>query len=410
MALLTDEKKQCTDNILTLQELKDNNIDIDDVSGLNKTKIGRLFIPRNENEIINILRLAIINNKQLSLIGCGHSMGGQVITPNGGYVLDMKYFNNIRQYNHNNNTIVVESGIKWDKMIKYLNRIKMSVDILQSYCSFSVGGSISVNAHGITSDYGIYKSIIGMNILIINRKLKVHKLYCTANNENKQLFSLIIGGYGIFGVILDVQFQCVPNALLIPKQIRCTPDTFLTQYETLLKDDTINIKLCRINIQTWKEIFLYVMHNKGNSSDKLVSNLSENALGMTFFNEMVYKWVAPSQTAQKLRFGVQNLKKAPMDMPNKEVTRNEILFQDATPYGQLYNRQLTVFKIDDTFILQEFFIPHKVFLIWYKQYARIIKTQLYDNNVYNKEIYLLNTTIRYLYKDTVTVLKYAKKK
>ena len=75
---------------------------------------------------------------------------------------------------------------------------------------------------------------------------------------------------------------------------------------------------------------------------------------MNFTNEMIYKWIAPSQNAQKLRFAVENLQGSPMDMPNKDVTRNEILYQDATPLGKLYDREMTIFKIDDTFILQEF--------------------------------------------------------
>ena len=32
-----------------------------------------------------------------------------------------------------------------------------------------------------------------------------------SRNENAELFSLALGGYGLFGVILDVDLQVVPN-------------------------------------------------------------------------------------------------------------------------------------------------------------------------------------------------------
>merc|ERR1711879_233721 len=137
---------------------------------------GRVFVPRNEKEMIRILKMAILNQKQVSIRGCSHSMGGQIITPNGGYVLDMKLFNDIVEYDAASSTIVVQSGIKWEQMIQFLNERKMSVDILQLYCSFSVGGSISVNAHGITADYALYKSIVEIHALIIGEDMKIKKV------------------------------------------------------------------------------------------------------------------------------------------------------------------------------------------------------------------------------------------
>ena len=227
-------------------------------------------------------------------------MGGQVITPNQGYVINMKYFNQM-QFNANTDTITVQSGSKWSKIIKYLNHkdIRMSPDVLQSFCSFSVGGSISVNAHGITSDYALYNSIVSINVLTIDENLKINKLLCTRYNENKELFSLVIGGYGQFGVMLDVKLKCVPNRVVIPRQLRCTPDTFLTEYEKLLKDDQINIKLCRINIQTWNEIYLYIMGNKNN--DKVSSNLPDKPLGIVF---MFYSYSYKAHIVDKLQLNL----------------------------------------------------------------------------------------------------------
>ena len=41
----------------------------------------------------------------------------------------------------------------------------MSPRTLQSYASFSVGGSVSVNAHGITNDYSMHECVESFTLI-----------------------------------------------------------------------------------------------------------------------------------------------------------------------------------------------------------------------------------------------------
>jgi decaprenylphospho-beta-D-ribofuranose 2-oxidase len=74
---------------------------------------------------------------------------------------------------------------------------------MQSYSTFSVGGTVAVNAHGITSDHSLHESVV--RFVIVTESLEVVECSREAADERaRELFSLAIGGYGLFGVISEV--------------------------------------------------------------------------------------------------------------------------------------------------------------------------------------------------------------
>jgi len=76
---------------------------------------------------------------------------------------------------------------------------------MQSYSSFSVGGTLSVNAHGITTDHCLAESVLSFRIVLADGR----ELNCSRDSEDeetRELFGLALGGYGLFGVILEAPF------------------------------------------------------------------------------------------------------------------------------------------------------------------------------------------------------------
>lgn len=75
------------------------------------------------------------------------------------------------------------------------------------------------------------------------------------------------------------------------------------------------------------------------------------------------------------------------------------MYESAVPLARLYS---PLIQIDDTFILQEYFVPQSNFMRWIELtkpiYARIAKEQ---------QVHLLNTTIRFVKHDKDTYLPYA---
>src|SRR2546422_8803763 len=74
-------------------------------------------------------------------------MGGQIATE-GSLFLDMRGMKRVVAFSPENRTITVEPGITWRAIQELIDPHGLSVKIMQSYASFTVGGSLSVNVHG----------------------------------------------------------------------------------------------------------------------------------------------------------------------------------------------------------------------------------------------------------------------
>ena len=71
-------------------------------------------------------------------------MGAQTIAP-GGFVIDTLKMNKF-EFDRSAELIVTETGAMWADLIRYLNQYGYSPRTMQSYSTFSVGGSLSVLA------------------------------------------------------------------------------------------------------------------------------------------------------------------------------------------------------------------------------------------------------------------------
>ena len=74
---------------------------------------------------------------------------------------------------------------------------------MQSSHNFTVGGSLSVNCHGWQHDRPpVASSVESFRLLKADGQIIV----CSRESES-ELFRLVLGGYGLFGVILDVDLR-----------------------------------------------------------------------------------------------------------------------------------------------------------------------------------------------------------
>ena len=200
-------------------------ISVNDVSRLNSTRVYSLFYPRTINDIEYLVSKAKSEGRTISLRGQAHTMGGQTL-PNRhsltqNYVCDLKYLNRV-EYDATNEEVLVEAGATWTHVIKKLNTYGRSPVIMQSYCTFSVAGTISVNAHGITSDDAMYESVLSIEYIDVNGE----RGECS-REKNPELFSLMIGGYGLFGIMTRLRLKTVANVKTSLEYIRLQVRPFL---------------------------------------------------------------------------------------------------------------------------------------------------------------------------------------
>lgn len=104
-----------------------------------------------------------------------------------------------------NKLLTVQAGITWREIQKFINPHGLSVKSMQSYKYFSVGGSLSVNVHGQDIHFcPMISSIESLKILCADGSIKN-----VNRTENSEFFKLIIGGYGLFGIVIEATLSLI---------------------------------------------------------------------------------------------------------------------------------------------------------------------------------------------------------
>ena len=80
-------------------------------------------------------------------------MGGQTAAP-GALLIDMRHFDRILAFDPLAKTITVQTGIRWRQIQDRIDSANLSIKVMQSFANFTVGGSLSVNAHGRYVGFG----------------------------------------------------------------------------------------------------------------------------------------------------------------------------------------------------------------------------------------------------------------
>src|SRR5207248_224147 len=87
---------------------------------------------------------------------------------------------------------------------------RLSPAVMQSNHDFSVGGTLCVNAHGWPVPYGP----VGATARAFRLMLADGTVLTCSPKDNTELFNLAVGGYGLFGIVIDVELDAVENVLL----------------------------------------------------------------------------------------------------------------------------------------------------------------------------------------------------
>lgn len=365
-----------------------------DASCLNKTSIyGVVKISKTE-DISNALKFAKNNGIKITTAGQQHSMGGQSFVQNG-LVMDMKGYKEMN-LDKKNNVLNVQSGAIWADVQQFLDKEGLAVKAMQSINIFTVGGTISVNAHGIAHDPGqIGPTIRSMRVMLSNGEMVT-----VSPTQNSDLFRSVIGGYGLFGVILDVNLNVVPNEMYSWTRDFMDYSEFSEYYEKNIDgNENIGLLYGRLSMSPTSYLKDTMVHKyekidfdgqtpelqfpKHNWINRLVINFSKTG-GLGRWT----RWVLEKYVEPKIHICSRN-----QAMSQKEVcivSRNQEMY-DAM--GYLKN------KLKDTDILQEYFIPREKM----QEFVDGLRKTVRENDAN-----LLNVTIRVVSKDNVSSLPYAK--
>ena len=180
-------------------------------SQLNATEVESVERPRSLEELQELVRGLARRSGCLSIAGGRHAMGGQQFAT-GSVHIDTTALDAVLTTDAERGLLRIEAGADWPKIIQATHAIvggqnwgirqkQTGVDVV------TLGGSISANAHG----RGLTMQPLGDDIedlTLINARGEL--VHCS-REENPELFSLVIGGYGLFGVIYAATLRLAPR-------------------------------------------------------------------------------------------------------------------------------------------------------------------------------------------------------
>jgi decaprenylphospho-beta-D-ribofuranose 2-oxidase len=357
---------------------------LNDASQLDMSIVAEIRSPKTVAEVIKAVKDAQSTHTKISCSGIRHSMGGQAIGLNTLH-LDMTHMDSVR-YNDADQTVTVGPGATWRQVQTLLSQHGLAVRVMQDSNIFSVGGSLSVNAHGKDPQYG--SLIEGVNFIkVVTADGK--EILCDKTN-NKELFSAVIGGYGLLGIITEVNLRTTQNTVfsfsLIPVEISSLMDTL----EALSKKPENRLLEAHLSIDvdhflSESLIFKYAEVQSSTKPGDVLDG--ENSI---WLRKVVFQMSRASNFGKYLRWELEK-SLSPLIEP-KTVSRNTAM---AVPVRFLQN-----LDPDTTDILQEYFVPIEQANNFLESYKKLLKKYTID---------LLNVTIRKVNKDTDALVSYAQK-
>src|SRR5262245_53666509 len=182
-------------------------------SQLNQTTVNRVVEVESLPQLRQIVRSAAVLGQQISIAGGRHAMGGQQFG-RGTLLLDMRRFSRVLDLDAERGLVTVEAGIDWPQLVTHLLWAGGSQPgqwgIIQKQTGadrLTIGGALSANIHG----RGLRMRPLIADVESFDLIDATGAVVTCSRAMNRDLFTLAIGGYGLFGVIARVTLRLAPR-------------------------------------------------------------------------------------------------------------------------------------------------------------------------------------------------------
>nr|WKF61603.1 Decaprenylphosphoryl-beta-D-ribose oxidase [Paraburkholderia busanensis] len=176
---------------------------VNDVTQLNRIPVLSIVTPNSTQDVVDVFTRTDLPVS----VGGGHfSMGGHTASP-GTLHLDMRQMNRVLRFDPQAGLIRVQAGIRWSDIQRFVDPHGFAVKIMQTYANFTVGGALSVNAHGRYMGLGP----VVLSARSITLVLASGEVVEASPTHNARFFSAAIGGYGGIGVIVEAELELASN-------------------------------------------------------------------------------------------------------------------------------------------------------------------------------------------------------
>ena len=353
---------------------------VNDVTQLNPIDVFSIATPRSTDEV----RDAIAASTLPISVGGGHfSMGGHTASP-GTLHLDLRRMNRVLRFDPQARTIRVEAGIRWCDVQAFVDPHGFAVRIMQTYANFTVGGALSVNAHGRYLGLGP----VVLSVRWIRLVLADGTIVDAAPTVRSDLFAAAIGGYGAIGVITEVELDLADNVRVERHHTRLATDAYPMWFDAHVRGraqaifhnaDLYPPHFRRARAVTWFE------------SDRPTTNGHRlRPLTKGYWLERYFLWSMTELPFGKLR---------------RERVLDPLLFRKRLVHWRNFEAGYDVAELEPagrrrrTYVLQEYFVPAARLMDFVPRMAEVLARH---------RVNAVNVSIRHALADPVTLMAWAR--
>jgi FAD/FMN-containing dehydrogenase len=357
-----------------------------DVGRIMQARVHKIVSVRNTEDIAEALAEAKRKGLKIAVSGTRHSQGGQTMFE-GAIVLDMRPYRQVLELDVQRRIIRVQSGATWAQIQERIHPHGLAIRVMQSSNIFTVGGSLSANVHGRDPREGpLIDTVESFRLMTADGRI-----LNVSRTENEELFPLVIGGYGLFGVVLDVDLRLTADEVYAeytePLDYNIFPDYF---QRNILSSDNVGLAFARLSTAPnsfLKEMYVtrYERTNERLPDDRqgLKEESAVEATKFLFGLSRKFDWGKElSWSLQKRLFSAE---------PGALISRNNAM----RPEIEFLEYRDT----QKTDLLQEYFIPTDRFVPFVDQLRDIVRRY---------RLNLVNITVRYVPENEEAVLSYAR--
>lgn len=176
-------------------------------SQLNRTAVACVVPVRSLPGLQAAVRAARERGERVSVAGGRHAMGGQQFG-SGARHFDTRPMRQVLSFDRETGLVEVEAGMYWDELVHWTvaHQPEPSWGIAQKQTGanrIALGGSIAANAHGRGLTLRPLVADLESFTLVDARG----EVQTCSRTRNPDLFRLVVGGYGLFGVVYSVTLR-----------------------------------------------------------------------------------------------------------------------------------------------------------------------------------------------------------
>lgn len=356
---------------------------VNDVSRLNPTRVHAVVEGREVEALRDAVASAREDGLKVSIAGKRHSMGGHAFYRDA-VVLDMTSFDRVLSVDPANRTITVESGATWADVIEAANPHGLSVRVMQAYNGFTVGGSLSVNVHESDPGYGpLVETVESFRLLPANGTI-----LNVSRTQNEDLFGLVIGGYGLFGVILDVTLLLTEDVVYGKNEEVMTYEDYPERFRERREQGEVGQIFARLSIARDDSLLREMVVTTYEAAEDPSAASHDLQEGGVLLKKLVFGLSRWFDWGKELRWYLQKEKSDLVDPPF--VSRNNLMNGDVS--------FLDYRSRGDTDILQEYFVPVDRLPAFVDDLRAVVEAN---------DLNLLSATVRYVPQNTESVMSYS---